>query len=67
MEIRNVFKRIGDTKGIFHTKTGKIKDKRDRTRRDKENVERICRKCTKKALNDPVNYEYEVTHLEPDI
>ena len=29
-KIRNFFKKIGDTKGIFHTKTGKMKTKMER-------------------------------------
>ena len=30
-------------------------------------MERICRNCTKKALSDPFNHDYAITHLEPDI
>ena len=40
MEIRNVFKKIGDTKGIFHTKTGKIKDKNSKDLTEPEEIKK---------------------------
>ena len=68
---RDLFKKIGDTKGIFHAKMGSIKDRNgmdlteaeDIKKRWQENTEKLY----KKDLHDPDNHNGVITHLEPDI
>ena len=68
---RNLFKKIKDTKGTFHVKMGKIKDRNgmdlteaeDIKKRWQEYAEELC----KKDLHDPDNHDGVITHLEPDI
>ena len=68
---RDLFKKIRDTKGTFHTKMGTIKDRNimDLTeqkilRRGGKNTQK---NYTKKDLHDPDNHDGVITHLEPDI
>ena len=65
---RDLFKKIRDTKGIFHAKMGTLKDRNDMDLREAEGikVERIHELC-KKDLHDPDNHDGVITHLEPDI
>ena len=68
-KIRNLFKKIGDTKGISHAKMATIRQKwrgPNRSRRDLEEVARIHR-SVQKSPNDADNHDDVVTHLEPDI
>ena len=64
-------KRIGDTKGAFHTKMGTIKDRngKDLTETDeiKKKWQAYTEQLYKKGLNDPDNHDGVVTHLQPDI
>ena len=63
---RDLFKKIRDTKGIFHAKMGTIKDlteAEDIKKRWKEYAEELY----KKDLHDPYNNDGVVTYLEPDI
>ena len=68
---RNLFKKIRDTKGIFHAKMGSIKNRNgmdlteaeDVNKKRKENTEELY----KKDLHDPDNHDGVTTHLEPDI
>ena len=64
----NNFKKIRDTKGIFHGKMGSIKD---RNGMDLTEAEEFWQECTeelyKKDLHDPDNHDGVITHLEPDI
>jgi len=68
---RDLFKKIRDTKGIFHAKMGTVKDRNgmdlteaeDIKKRWQEYTEELC----KKDLHDPDNYDGVITHLEPDI
>ena len=68
---RDLFKKIGDTKGTFHAKMGSIKDRNgldpteaeDRKKRWQEYTEELY----KKDLSDPDNHDGVITHLEPDI
>ena len=67
---RDLFKKIRDTKGIFHAKMGSIKDRNvDLT--ETEDIKKRWQKYTeelyKKDLHDPDNQDYVTTHLEPDI
>ena len=68
---RDLFKKIRDTKGIFHAKMGTIKDRNsmdlteaeDSKKRRQEYIEELY----KKDLHDPDNHNAVITHLEPDI
>ena len=69
---RDLFKKISDTKGIFHAKTGTIKDKNGMDLTQAENIRKRWQKYIelyKKDLHDPDNYDGVITytHLEPDI
>ena len=64
---RDLFKRIRDTKGIFHAKMGLIKDRNDM---DLTEDKKKCQKDTelfKKDLNHPDTHDGVITHLDPDI
>ena len=67
---RNLFKKIRDTKGIFHAKMGSIKDRNDMDLTEAEDIKRggkNTQNYTKKDLYDPDNHDGVITHLEPDI
>ena len=68
---RDLFKKIRDTKGIFHAKMGSIKDRNDMNLTEAENIKKRWQEYTeelyKKDLHDPNNYNGVITHLEPDI
>ena len=66
-----LFKKIGDTKGIFHAKMGTIKDNNQKDLTEAEEIKKRWQEYTeqlnKKGLKDPDNHDGMVTHLEPDI
>ena len=68
---RDLFKKIGDTKGTFHAKMGTIKDRNGMDLKEAENIKKRWQEYTeelyKKDLHDPENYNGRITHLEPDI
>ena len=68
---RALFKKIGDTKGIFHAKTGSIKDRNTVDLTEAEDIKKRWQEYTeelyKKELHDPDNHNGVITHLEPDI
>ena len=68
---RDLFKEIGDTKGTFYTKIGTIKDKNGKDLKEAEEIknrwQEYREELYKTALNDPVNHNDVITHLEPDI
>ena len=68
---RYLFKKIRDTKGIFHEKMGSIKDRNGRDLTEAEDVKNRQQKYTeelcKKELHNPNNHHGVITHLEPDI
>ena len=67
---RDVFKKIRDTKGTFHAKTGSIKDRNSMDLTEAEEIKKRWQEYTelyKKDLNDPDNLDGVITHLEPDI
>ena len=43
---RNLFKKIGDTKGIFHSKMGSIKDRNGMDLTEAEDIKRGWQECT---------------------
>ena len=71
METRDLFKKIRDTKGIFHAKMGSIKDRNgmDLTKEEdnKERWQEYTEELYKKDLHDPDNHNGVITHLEADI
>ena len=66
-----LFKKIKDTKGIFHTKMGSIKDKDGMDLTEAKYIKKMMQEYTeelyKKDLHDPDNHHGVITHLEPDI
>ena len=68
---RDLFKKIRDTKGTFHTKMGSIKDRNGRDLTEAEDTKKRWQEYTeelyKKDLQDPDNDDGVITHLEPDI
>ena len=68
---RNLFKKIGEIKGIFHARMGKIKDRKGKNLTEVEEIKKRWQEYTeelyKKHLNDQDNHDGVVTHLEPDI
>ena len=68
---RDLFKKIRDTKGIFHTKMGSIKDRNGRNLIEAEDIKRRWQEYTeelyKKDLHDPDNHNGGITPLEPGI
>ena len=68
---RGLFKKIRDTKGIFHVKTGTIKYRNSMDLTEAEDIKKRWQKYTeelyKKDLNDPDNHNGVITHLEPGI
>ena len=67
----DLFKKIRDTKGIFHAKMGTIKDRNGIDLTEAEDIKKKWQEYTeelyKKDLNNPDNYNDVITHLEPDI
>ena len=67
---RDLFKKIRDTKGIFHAKMGSIKDRNGMDLTEAEDIKKRWQGCTelyKKYLHDPNNHNGVITLLQPDI
>ena len=67
---RDLFKKISDTKGIFHANMGKVKDRNHMDLTEAEDIkkkQKYTEELYKKNLHDPDNHEGVITHLEPDI
>ena len=67
---RDLFKKIRDTKGTFHAKTGTIKDRNGMGLTEAEDIKKRWKEYTelyKKDLHDPDNHDGVITRLEPDI
>ena len=66
---RDLFKKIGDTKGTFHAKMSTIKHRNGMDLTETEDIKKwqeyteLC----KKDHNDQDNNDGVITHLEPDI
>ena len=66
----DLFKKIGDTNGKFHTKMGTIKDRNGKDLTEAEEIQKRQQEYTElflKDFNDPDNHDDVITHLEPDI
>ena len=70
-KIRDIFKKIRDTKGTFHAKMGLIKDRNGIDLTEAEDIKKRWQEYTEelyiKDLNNPDNHDGVITHLEPDI
>ena len=68
---RDLFKTIRDTKGTFHAKMGKIRDKNDRDLTEAEDIKKRWQEYTeelyKKDIHNTENHSGVITHLEQDI
>ena len=68
---RDLFKKIRDTMGIFHAKTGIIKGRNDMDLTEAEDVRKRWQEYTedlyKKDLHDLDNHNGVITRLQPDI
>ena len=64
---RNLFKKIRDTKGIFHAKMGSIKDRNDIDLTEAGDIKKRWQEYTeelyKKDLHDPDNQDGMISHL----
>ena len=69
--LSEIFKKIRDTKGIFHVKMGSIKDRSGRDLTEAEDIKKKWQEYTeepyKKDPHDPDNHDGVITDLEPDI
>ena len=64
---RNLFKKIRDTKGTFHAKTGTIKERNGMDLTEAEDIKKRWQEYTelyKKDLHDPDKHDGVITHLE---
>ena len=68
---RDLFKKIRDTKGIFHAKMGLIKNRNGMDLIEAEDIKKRWQEYTeelyKKDHNDPDNHDGLITHLELNI
>ena len=66
-----LFKKLRDIKGTFHTKMGSIKDRNGMGLTEAEDIKKRWQEYTeelyKKDLHDPDNHDGVITPLEPDI
>ena len=68
-KVRDLLKKIRDTRGTFHAKMGSIKDRNDMdlTEDIKKRWQEYIEELYKKDLHDPDNHDGVITHLEPDM
>ena len=69
-KIRDLFKKIRDTKGTFHAKMGSTKDRNGMDLTEAEDIKKRWQEYIelyKKDLHDPDNHNGMINHLEPDI
>ena len=68
---RDLFKKIRDTKRVFHAKMGSKTDRNGRDLTEAEDIKKRWQEYTeelyRKDLHDPDNHDGVTTHLEPDI
>ena len=67
----DLFRKIRDTKGIFHAKIGSVKNKNGMDLTEEEDIKKRWQEYTKeqykKDLHNSDNHDGVITHLEPDI
>ena len=70
-KIKDIFKKIRDSKGTIHAKIGTIRDRDGKDLIKAEDIKKRWQEYTeemyKKNLNDPDNHDGVITHLEPHI
>ena len=70
-KIKDLFKKIRDTKGTFHAKMSSIKDRNGMDLTEAEDIKKrwqeYIEELYKKDLHDPDTHDGVMTHLEPDI
>ena len=70
-KIRDLFKKIKNTKGTFHANMGSIKDRNGMNLTEAEDIKKRWQEYTeelyKKLIQDLGNHDGVITHLEPDI
>ena len=70
-KIRDLFKKIRDTKGIFHARMGTIKDRDGMNLTEAKDIKKKWQEYTeelyKKDLHDPDSHNGVITHLESNI
>ena len=68
---RDLYKKIRDTKGIFHAKIGSVKYRNGMDLTEAGDIKKRWQEYTeelyKKDLHTPDNHDGVITHLEPDI
>ena len=68
---RDLFKKIRDTEGTFHAKTGTKKGRKSMDLTETEDIKKrwqeYAEELHKKDLRDPDNHDGVITHLESDI
>ena len=68
---RDLFKKIRDTKGIFHAKMGTMKDRNGMDLTEAKDIKRRWQEYTeelyKQDLNDPDKHDGVITHLDLNI
>ena len=66
----DLFKKTGDTRGLFHAKMDTIKDRNGKELTEAEEIKKRWQEYTelyRKSLNDPNNHAGVIIYLEPDI
>ena len=68
---RDLFKKIRDSKAIFHAKMGSVRERNGMDLTEAEDIKKRWQEYTKelykKHLHDPDNHDGVITHLELDI
>ena len=67
---RDLFKKIRDSKDIFHAKMGTLKNRNGMVLTEAKDIKKgwqeYSEELYKKDLNDPDNHDGVITHLQPD-
>ena len=69
-KMTDLFKKIRDSRGMFHAKMGTIKDRNSKDLTEAEDIKKwqeYTEELYKKDLHDPDNHDGVITHLEPHI
>ena len=67
---RELFKKTSDTKGTFHAKMGRVKDRNGMDLTEAEDIKKRWQEYTelyKKVLHDSDNHDAVITCLKPNI
>ena len=70
-KIRDLFKKLRDTKGMFHAKMGPIKDRNSMDLTEAKDIKKRWQEYTEELykidLYNQDNHKGVITHQEPDI